>query len=199
MPQIRPHLVSKWIRIVRYEKETNCLKRTYLITTDGGVDSANVAIDSNLACRLWTPVLCSPWAETCTRQEGNRAIVYGLRPGFNYRFRVFAGNLYGREATGIGTVAVTVLDVGMISRSVVDLHVAYVTETQVSVQWLGLNSSQPVVAYLVEVRDPGDGLVKASLEVQTAPLGGGADVAHSAVFSGLIQDASLRFTSILCV
>ena len=114
---------------------------------------------------------------------------------------MFAGNLYGREATGIGTVAVTVLDVGTISRSVFDLHVAYVTETQVSVQWLGLNTSQPVVAYLVEVRDPGDGLVKASLEVahQTAAPGGGADVAHSAVFSGLIQDASLRFARILCV
>ena len=48
-------------------------------------------------------VVCSPWVETCLAPVGtqaNRAVVYGLRPGYPYTFRVYGGNLYKQESEG---------------------------------------------------------------------------------------------------
>ena len=175
------------------------------VGTETTVDAANRVVDPDVACRDFTPVVCSPWVETCLAPVGNqanRAVVYGLRPGYPYTFRVYGGNLYKQESEGALTQTIIIPEVESPgSWKVQGLHVAHVTETQVTVQWIGLNSSgaQPI-GYLVDAVVPEDGLenkgvVKTSQEVphKIDEQGGGAGVVHSATFDGLLQDALVSF------
>jgi hypothetical protein len=95
------------------------------------MNSVSVSLSSlarGLSLRIHSPLPLS-----LAPFQANSAIVYGLRPGVSYSFRVYAGNLYKRETVGIGTTAVMIPPVSPISTSVTGLRVVYVMETQVCV------------------------------------------------------------------
>ena len=161
---------------------------------DERLDASNLRVDNDLVCRLFTPVLCSPWTQLCGTASDNRAIVYGLRPGASYAFRVFAGNLAGTDTSGISTQAVSVPPVDSITSAVTGLKVAWVTETQVCLIWNALSSSEPVVSYQVLALSPTDepkGLQEVPHRFDAT--GSAAGATYTATFSHLIQDEPLLF------
>jgi hypothetical protein len=168
---------------------------------DERLDAGNEQVNNDLVCRPFTPVICSPWTETCGSERNNQAVVYGLRPGANYSFRVFAGNLFGTLSTlqtdgvGISTQTVSVPSVGLITSAVTGLKVAWVTETQVCLVWNALNSTQPVVSYQVLALSSSEGPTKGAQEVPQRfdQTGSGGGATYTATFSGLIQGAFLLF------
>jgi len=155
------------------------------------VDAGNLPLDRDLACRPFTPAVCSPWREVCDSQDGSRALVYGLRPGANYSFQVFAGNLYKIKAAGASTQVIRLPEVPAVASSVGGLRVAFVTETTVGLEWHGLNSSDEVVAYQVQAVDPVDASIKQTREVRHLSGSASGHRVHSITLSGLIQDAML--------
>ena len=113
-------------------------------------------------------------------------------------WQVFAGNLNREDGilfnqVGASTENIAIPEFPAVGSAVTGLKLAFVTETSVGLEWLGLDSSEPVVAYQVEAFDSLDGTVKRVQEICHLGDTMAGPRVHNLTLSGLLEDVKLSF------